>query len=96
MINLEQYLLIQLMEECSEIQHACAKALRFGLADGYPGTDRTNKLDIERELADLVGTLQALDKEGVIKIDVPEGEITAKVARIRKYAQISKGLGILE
>lgn len=84
------------MEECSELQHACAKALRFGLVDGYPGTDRTNKLDIERELADLAGTLQVLDKEGVIKIEVSKTDVANKVARIRKYAQISKALGVLE
>ena len=55
-----EHLLVCLSEECSEIQQAIAKALRFGLEDGYPGTPRTNVGDIIAELNDLEGVVAIL------------------------------------
>ena len=35
-MTIQQLLLIQLSEELSEVQQSIAKALRFGIDDGYP------------------------------------------------------------
>jgi len=95
-LNKEQYLLIQLMEECAEVQQACAKALRFGLDEGYPGTVRTNKSDILKEIADLTGVIRVLEYAGIINgEDVSENAIASKERVVYKYMQISKSLGIL-
>lgn len=49
----ERELLTILIEECGEIIQAATKSLRFGAEDGYPGTDRTNRDDLSREIGDL-------------------------------------------
>jgi hypothetical protein len=68
----QEHLLVCLMEECAEIAQvatritqAAAKALRFGLDNGYPGTDRTNRADLVREINDLMGVIEAIQEAGV-------------------------------
>ena len=53
-----EYLLACLAEECSEVAKAAMKAQRFGVADGYPGTDRTNGGDIAKELNELLAIVE--------------------------------------
>lgn len=62
----QEHLLVCLSEECAEIQQAVSKALRFGLKDGYPGTERTNAGDISHELSDLMAIAELLTECGAI------------------------------
>ena len=87
-MNLTEHLLTTLAEEATEVAQACAKALRFGLEDGYPGTDRTNRGDIARELADMRGVIEMLAEQGV---QFPEASDQTLVAR--KKLQVRKFLG---
>lgn len=49
-MNQEEYLLVCLMEESSEIAQAAAKSLRFGLDDTHPNRPtETNELDLLTE-----------------------------------------------
>ena len=48
-MNRQQLLLVQFAEELSEVQQSIAKALRFGLEDGYPNSTTTNAEDIAQE-----------------------------------------------
>jgi len=49
----EREILTIMQEECAEIIVQISKALRFGLDDGYPGGNETNRQAIGRELGDL-------------------------------------------
>lgn len=66
MLTLEEYLLVCLMEEASEIQKACAKALRFGLDRHWAQEDKTTRLAIEEEVADLTGIVERLQQHGTL------------------------------
>ena len=97
-MNKEQYLLIQLMEECAEVQHACAKALRFGL--GCTSIDPigliTNKEQIQKELVDLMSILYCIQEEKIFPMEYTEEQVLVKHERVHKYMQVSRNLGILE
>lgn len=89
MMTEEDYLLVCLMEEAAEIQHAAAKALRFGLEHWWPGRDTTNKGALRDEVRDFVRLaerLNLMDFEGL----PDKGE---KFARMMDH---SRELGRLE
>ena len=58
-------LLVVIMEEFAEVSVASAKAMRFGLGDGYPGSGTTNAMDLSREVADLMAVFDMLLERGV-------------------------------
>lgn len=66
-MNRTEHLLACLAEECAEVQHAVAKALRFGLDDGYPGAASTNAQDIAREFIDVLAVMEMLEESGAIE-----------------------------
>lgn len=68
MMTLEEYLLVCLMEEASEIQKACSKALRFGLEHFWDKEGKTNRHAIEEEVADLSGIVERLQKHGTLDL----------------------------
>ena len=75
-MNKKQHLLITLMEECAEVQHAVAKVLRFG-----DSMERVND-----ELNDLAGIVALLKAEGITEEIDPE-KIYAKIKKVRQYMQ---------
>lgn len=97
-MNLKQLLLIKLMEECAEVQHACAKALRFGTKDSEICDSGTNLDRLKEEILDLLAVLEMLDEHKVLEypaFDFRDTKLADRVARINKYMQYSKELGIL-
>lgn len=86
-MNRNEHLLVCLAEECAEVQHAIAKALRFGLDDGYPGGGTTNAKDIERELIDLSAVIELCREEGVIERPGKSAQImyADKRKRVKNY-----------
>jgi hypothetical protein len=98
MINSEN-LLITLAEECSEIQQAVCKALRFGLENVSPVENKKNKLMIMDEYYQLCATIELLQKENILPtygsakiLDIKEN----KKSKIKKYQTLSKRLGYLD
>lgn len=98
-----EHVLAVVEEECGEIAEvalragkAASKALRFGPDDGYPGTDRTNRADLVREVNDLLGSLELLQEHGV---ELPglfdRVAIDAKKARVRHWMGHAHSLGRL-
>ena len=63
-MNRQEHLLVIVAEECAEIQHAIAKALRFGLEDIGPEAESTNAQQIHNEFNDLPARIQLLRGEG--------------------------------
>ena len=77
-LNMTDYLLICLAEECAEVQHAAAKALRFGLDHEWPGKNATNREAIARELRDL-NNIAAM-------LELPEA--TGNAEKAEKFARM--------
>lgn len=92
-MNRIEHLLTCLAEECAEVQQAVAKALRFGLDDGYvPG--RTNAGDIMKELDDLIGVAEMLRDEGVLQ-NFTCAEVDAKKERVLYWMKYAEKRGTL-
>ena len=90
-MNREQHLLVILSEECSEVIKDVSKALRFGLKDGYPKSNKTNSDNISSELTDLFAVVAMLVKEGCIKEpNWKENGFLKKIKKIEKYLLYSK------
>jgi len=83
------YLLACLAEECAEVQQAVMKAIRFGLKDGYPGTGRTNRGDINIESHHILALIEMLRAENILP---PEDRIITetKTRRTDEYYQYSR------
>ena len=93
-LNKQQHLLVKLAEECNEVGKAALKAALFGLEDGYPGTTRTNKADIGRELNDLFAAVEMLHKD--IKWRVDSSAVKLKKAKVEHWMEYAKKQGTLE
>ncbi|WP_217577350.1 hypothetical protein [Mesorhizobium sp. GbtcB19] len=95
-MNRPEHLLACLAEECDEVGKNCMKALRFGLADGYPGSSVTNAQEIAKELSDLIAVMRMLVAEGLIpKPDLGGSAITAKQTKVEKYLAYAREVGAL-
>lgn len=71
MMNKLEFLLVNLAEECSEVQQAATKAIRFGLNNPVPGkAGKTNKDDILTEFYHVAALMEMLQQYGYI--DKPE------------------------
>lgn len=104
-MNVTEHLLVCLMEEASEIQKACAKALRFGLDDTYrpdngldlPEWTLTPRQELQHELNDLRGVVALLRNRAVLPEltahdDEEESAKVAKVERLMGYARAERTL----
>lgn len=68
-----------LTEECGEVIQAISKIKRFGFNQGFPGKDRTNKEDLEKELGDLICAVNRM---------IDAGDIDRN--KIERYAELKK------
>lgn len=98
----EQLLLVQLAEECAEVQHIVCKALRFGLDHNYSDTG-TNRKKLVDEIRDILGTLKFLEGEGILDIHKSEEAYAShihalndRIGKIIHYLKLSKELGVLK
>ena len=95
-MNESEHLLTCLAEECAEVQQAVAKALRFGLTDGYPNTERTNAGDIADELTDLTAVVEMLQTRGIIRRPAyHDDRVTRKIEKVTKFMAYAQGTGAL-
>ena len=90
-----ELLLVCLMEECAEVQHAASKVLRFGPGNSVCGVGPSNKEQLEKELDDLAGVIYELREVMGLK---PASSIEAmkKINRLQYYMRISETLGNVE
>jgi hypothetical protein len=78
------------MEECAEIQKAASKALRFGLNEKHPKRDTTNEQDIISEYCDLLGIVELLEENSIIKNARDEVKIKNKKIKTTRYMMKKK------
>ena len=97
-MNRKEHLLTILAEECSEIQHATCKALRFGLNDMGPAKKLTNALNIQIEYIQLTAVIDMLIREGHIDFDeeLSMEEIKKKNEAVEHYLKYAKERGTLD
>jgi len=97
-MNKKEHLLTCLAEECSELQQAISKALRFGLDDGSPDKTTTNLQDIKQELIDIKSVVEMIQDEGIWERPgkiYEENRMAEKIAKVQKYMDYAKKRGTL-
>lgn len=93
-MNTTEYLLSCLIEECAEVIQRATKAQRFGLHETQPEQELNNEQRLAAELADLTGVLELLWDEG-LRLMGEEDAIAAKKAKVKKFMDYSRELGVL-
>lgn len=96
-MNRKEHLLTILSEECNEVAQAVSKALRFGLQDHHPkNNNKTNENLIIEEYIQLVGTMNLLIEDGIIRCP-PAREFVegaeSKKCKIEKWIKYAKKVG---
>lgn len=96
-MNKEQMLLTKVAEECSELSKECLKSIRFGVNNHKPGDVETNIDRIYEEFKDLMVAICYLETQTGRKLTkITDIETTQRIAKIDKYLQVSRDLGILK
>lgn len=93
-MNTTEYLLSCLVEECAEVIQRATKAQRFGLSEIQPEQELTNEQRLAYELSDLIGTVDLLKEQGV-RLGFSGDAIERKQAKVRKFMDYSRELGVL-
>ncbi len=100
-MNLNQYFLIKLAEEASEVAQIALKAAHFGLSEIQPGRAETNAERVYAELNDLLAMVHRLGEvsggEFWFDIGRPDHAVIArKLAKVQQYLAYSQSLGLVE
>lgn len=95
----KENLLVTAMEECSEIQQAISKSLRFGLDNYHPADPQnSNVQQILTEYYQLEAVMEMLMDYGILP-RVPKWERTRiktnKAEKVNKYLELSRDLGLV-
>jgi hypothetical protein len=85
-MNTIQYLLINLIEECAEVQKSASKAMRFNMDTGY--LDSTNRKGMEKRLADMLAIVELLEDQGILN----HSAIVSAMVKSKKKDRVSKYL----
>jgi NTP pyrophosphatase (non-canonical NTP hydrolase) len=94
-MTLQEYLLVQLGEEASEVAHACGKAARFGLRDDYKG--KNDQQRVVEELNDLFALVELLQTHNILPLATyDKQQVVVKKEKVRKWMEHAKSLGTLE
>lgn len=93
-MNKQEHLLTILIEECNELAQQASKALRFGI-DEQRDLPTSNRERLNMEYNDLMGVKELLATECEIFLQSNRLMIETKKAKVRKYMQYSKELGVL-
>lgn len=95
-MNLEQFLLVCLIEECAEVAQRATKALRFGMDEVQPGQDFNNRQRLNEELNDLLTVMDLLvEQDGADEICIDSAAQDAKALKMLKFAAYSVQQGTL-
>ena len=95
-----QFLLMKLMEECSEVSQRCSKLIQFGYDEVEDGYEINSHQRLQDEIYDLVSMIMMLNlnsHDESCKFDlIPSSEQFAKKQdKINRYYKYSQELGEL-
>jgi|SRR6185369_13199038 len=97
-MNLDDYLLSHLAQECAEVIVRCTKAQHFGLDEVQPEQPLTNRQRIAEELADVGALVCLMEEIGILPAfsgrDM-NARISAKHRKAKQFREYSRELGRL-
>lgn len=94
-MNIDQYCLLKIAEECNEIAVECSKIMQFGTRSFSPA-DPQQTMNIDRlrgELNDLLGVLEFMKETCGFEFIPDREQIEEKKAKLLKYMNVSRELG---
>lgn len=89
-----RYLLICLMEECSEVAIEASKCLRFGPNDTHKETKGSPKERLAFEVDDILAIIDCLREHGLDIVQDADRQIDKKI-RLQRAMKYSKEKGLL-
>ncbi len=94
-MNIDQYCILKIAEECNEIAVECSKIMQFGPRSFHPNdTGKTSNIDrLRSELNDLLATLKFAEEQAGFEFIPSWKQIDMKKAKLLKYLNISRDLG---
>ena len=96
----EENILLTIMEECSEVQQAVSKVLRFGAHNYHPGRPGTeNWYEVLEEYYHLVAVVEYAQAFGIFpSLGKNESDLIkiTKVAKMEKWLAVSKAEGTIQ
>lgn len=93
----EQYLLIKLAEEATEVAKLALKTSQFGFDSFHPGDpDRTNAAMLQAEISDLMAIAALIGEECHIDLTPNRDMMRRKVKAVAYYYEVSKHLSRVE
>lgn len=99
MLSVEQFRLMKLAEECSEVAQRCCKQMAYGADEIQHGQAMRNKARTREELLDLLVCVQLLTMMGELE-PISGEDIHAhyadKLPKIRAMSQLSVNQGEVE
>lgn len=95
MMSYEQFLLMKLSEEASEISQIALKTMQFGMEEQCPGLLLNNKERIHEELNDLYGIIDMLNTSFNFNYEINKEAVKNKKIKVLKYLEYSKNLGMV-
>ena len=95
-MNLEQFYLLKLAEECSEVAQRALKQMLFGKNEIQKDQALTNSMRLRAELNDLLSVIGVLEEMSEIPHahDLDE-YIKIKRTKLEKYLEYSRDLGLV-
>lgn len=95
MMSYQQFLLMKLSEEASEISQIALKTMQFGMEEQCTGLLLNNKERIHEELNDLYGIIDMLNTSFNFNYEVDKEAVKNKKIKVLKYLEYSKNLGMV-
>lgn len=95
-MNREQYYLLKLGEECSEVAQIASKISQFGMHEICPGKSETNAERCHAELDDLMAMIDVLNEEFGLGYEPSIERIEAKKDKVGRYLKYSISMGYVE
>lgn len=93
MMSYEQFLLMKLAEEASEVSQIALKTMQFGMEEHCPGLTLNNKERVHEELNDLLGIVELLNRTTGFGFKADTTAVDKKITKISKYLKYSIDLG---
>ena len=94
-MNIDQYCILKIAEECNEIAIECSKIIQFGTLSCSPldPAKITNISRLRGELNDLLGALEFAEEQAGFSFKPNREQIDVKKSKLLKYLTISRELG---
>jgi hypothetical protein len=89
----EQFLLIKLAEEATEVAQIALKTAQFGMEEKHPDLQENNKQRVHAELNDLTAIIEMLNKDHDFGFLAHHDHIKAKKIKVDKFYEYSRTLG---